>query len=1021
LPGTPSKCNCGIVNSTVPRPNLSLSCSCSPTTVRTGKSNGASTACTVTFTNNVTCTPNAGTAERFRCGAASFMQFDTVAGTPNGSYIFGQTQGNAPTETTGGSVDIATAGTIRWTPRDTAATGGGTTLGVLGHNETGTLSFQYYVDPTVPTNTTINFTTTAYWSNSSSFSPRVSQSPLTTTCSITTDANATWAAVTNVRAREEQGHVVLRWDTAAEVGTVAFELERKDPATGELVRVTDHPLPAVAQLPGGRYSFVDPTAPRGQALTYRLTEVSQQGARETFGPFRVEVAAEDGRGGEDEGGDLRGGGFRAAGKPVSARLVRAVSERLKEPAVIAAAAGRSLSTASATARRAKVSVTSGGLQRVRIADLAGALGLAADEAAAQLRAGRLRLSRGGQDVSWQAAGDGGGLVFYGEAVHNAYTDVSVYWLELGKGQLVAAVAGPPTGSPAAGSFVDTLRLEVDAIPAVAAPVPVDDFWIWKSFVPGFPGFDRATFPAAVPAPAAGGATLAVHLYGFAATQRAELWLNGRDLGELDWAGTGPATVTAAVPAGALLDGGNQIEIVALEGERGFWLDSFDLTYPRLYRAQDDRLAFRTAAGATVALTGFHSGDIAVYDLAQPLAPRRIGGLTVQPQAAGSWGATFVAPDAGPYAAAAGGGLYAAGAHASAPADLRNPGRAAAYLVISPPELRAEAQRLADLRTAQGLTALVVDVGDIMDVFGNGLYDPAAIRSFLSYAAKSWSTPPRYVVLAGKGSYDYRNILGLSSNLVPPLLVATEAGLAPADSQFADFDGGGVPAMAIGRIPALTAAEMHAFVDKLAAYESEPGGAWTSRILLAADDADPAGDFPAASTALAGTLPPGLALSRVTADPAQIQVSRSQLQTALRQGQVLMNYVGHGGLDRLDSEGLLMTSDVAQLGNAPHLPVLTALTCLISQFAYPTVTSLGEELVLRSDGGAIAVYGPTWLSYNTPATALGGYLLPQLAAPGGGRLGDRLLKGLNAYAAAGGDRGMLRLYTLLGDPALVLKR
>jgi hypothetical protein len=85
-----------------------------------------------------------------------------------------------------------------------------------------------------------------------------------------------------------------------------------------------------------------------------------------------------------------------------------------------------------------------------------------------------------------------------------------------------------------------------------------------------------------------------------------------------------------------------------------------------------------------------------------------------------------------------------------------------------------------------------------------------------------------------------------------------------------------------------------------------------------------------------------------------------------------------------------------------------------------VTSLGEELVLRADGGAIAVYGPTWLSHNTPATALGEHLMPQLAAPGAGRLGDRLQRGLEAYAADGGDLRMVRLYTLLGDPGLVVK-
>lgn len=265
------------------------------------------------------------------------------------------------------------------------------------------------------------------------------------------------------------------------------------------------------------------------------------------------------------------------------------------------------------------------------------------------------------------------------------------------------------------------------------------------------------------------------------------------------------------------------------------------------------------------------------------------------------------------------------------------------------------------------------------------------------------------------------LLGLSSNRVPPLLVATEAGLAPADAAFADPDGRGVPAVAIGRIPALTAAELDAYIDKLAAYESDPGGPWASRALLVADHADLGGDFPAASETLAGTLPPGLALTRIDADPARMAASRAQLQAALREGQVLMNYVGHGGLDRLDSEGLLLTSDVAGLGNAPHLPVVTALTCLIAQFAYPTVTSLGEELVLRSNGGAIALYGPTWMSYNTPASALGGHLLPELAAPGGGRLGDRLLRGLEAYTAAGGDRSMLRLYALLGDPALVIKR
>lgn len=1012
LPGTPAKCNCGNINSTVPAPNLSLTCSCSPTTVRSGGfTNGASTACTVTFTNNVTCTPNLSTAERFRCGAASYMQFDMVAGTPNGSHIFGQTQGNAPTETTGGTINLSTAGTVRWTPRDTVATGGGTGLGIIGHNQTGTLSFKYFVDPSVPSGTTINFTTTAYWANDAAFTSRVAQSALTANCSIVTSNAATWARVSSFEAREDEGRVAVEWETAAEVGTVAFEVERQDPASGRFVPVSEKAVPAVQQLPGGRYRLVDSTAPRGETLTYRLVEIDRQGRREAFGPYKVTLQGESRR---EEPRD-----FRAEAKALSPRLARAA----ERPALSSKAASGK------PAARARVEVTRTGMVRLRTAEIAGALGMSPQEAAGQLRAGRLRLTRGGQDVAWQAAGDGDsdGLVFYGEAIDSPYTRVNVYWLERAPGLAMASTAVRPASGPAASSFADTLHLETDTIPATTAPLPVEDFWIWKSFFPGYPGYDRATVTVEVPSPATAPATLTLNLYGFTNSQRASVWVNGQPAGEVT-GGAGPFSAQLTLPAGTLLDGANSIEVVVLEADRGLWLDSFDLTYSHAYRASGDRLDFRAGAGSTVDLTGFRSADVAVWDLAQPTAPRRLTGTAAQLRADGSWGVSFTAPSPGPFLALTGAALDTATLRGSAPADLKNPGRGAEYVVIAPAGLRSEAQRLAGLRSAQGLSTMVADLGDVMDVFGDGLYDPRAIRSFLSWAVRSWPTPPRYVVLAGKGTYDPRNLLGLSTDLVPAWLVTTEDGITAADSGYADFDGRGVPAVAIGRIPAVTAADLRAYVDKVAAYERDPGGAWTGAALLVSDDADMGGNFAATNNVIAGALGGGLAISRLDlpagSGPGQLQASRSQLFSALRDGQALVNYVGHGGLDRLTSEGLLMTSDVSGLGNGPRTPVMTALTCLISQFAYPSVTSLGEELVLQGGGGVSALFGPTWLSHNGDAEELGRYLLPRLALPAGvesGRLGDRVLRGLSDYAAAGGSRETLRVYTLLGDPALVLKR
>src|SRR4051812_16977744 len=631
-PGTGAKCDCAVLNSNIPLPRIAPSCSCTPTPVRPGQSS----ACTVSFTNtvpNCTATTPTTTTERFECGTGSFLRFKVGYSSSQGQVLSTTSSPATPTETTSGSVSVDTTNSqVVWTPRNTTASG--SSLGVIGPNESGSMTYQFYVNPTVASGTTINQTVTMYWSNvgPTTWSDEVAKTAQTVNCSFSVSNAATWARVSSFAAREEDGRVAVEWETAAEVGTVAFEVERLDAASGRFVPVAERPVPAVAQLPGGRYRLVDPGAPRGQKLTYRLVEVDQQGAREVFGPYRVTVERERPSGlAKDQEHD-----FTATGKPLSPRLAKAS----KAPAKAAPAV-----TGTSTTRRARVEVSRSGLVRVHAQDLANALGLSLDETSGLIRAGRLRLSHAGQDVAWQPAADGDGLAFYGEAVQSPYTSVNVYWLERGTGQAVATAAASAGAGPAANSFTDTLHLETDAIPAVSAPLPVEDFWIWKSFFPGFPGFDRATLSVQVPAPAAGAATLAINLYGFADSQRIGLSVNGRALGEVAWSGGGPYTATVALPPGLLQDGANQIEIVALEAPRGLWLDSFDLAYPPLYRAAADRLAFRAAAGGTVSLSGFRSSDVAVWGVAQPLAPPRPGGPAAQPRPHRTRGGSFAAPGA----------------------------------------------------------------------------------------------------------------------------------------------------------------------------------------------------------------------------------------------------------------------------------------------------------------------------------------------------------------------------------------
>jgi hypothetical protein len=276
------------------------------------------------------------------------------------------------------------------------------------------------------------------------------------------------------------------------------------------------------------------------------------------------------------------------------------------------------------------------------------------------------------------------------------------------------------------------------------------------------------------------------------------------------------------------------------------------------------------------------------------------------------------------------------------------------------------------------------------------------------------------VLAGNGTFDYKDNMGLGDNLLPPLMVSSPKGLYPSDNLLADLDQPGEtqdydgPEIAIGRIPVISEEEIRDYVEKLSAYESETPA--TGRVLMSADDPDVGGDFPGDSAALASLLPAGTTVATIDLSQQPIAVARQLLFDELSAGVDHVNYIGHGALRKLASEGLLTTTDVEGLSNA-RTPVVTALTCTANFFASPGVESLGESLVVQPDGGAVAVWAPSWLSANGQARDLASIFFSDWYQGGGRSLGDAVLHSLRAMAAAGMPRGQLEGVVLLGDPAL----
>jgi hypothetical protein len=138
------------------------------------------------------------------------------------------------------------------------------------------------------------------------------------------------------------------------------------------------------------------------------------------------------------------------------------------------------------------------------------------------------------------------------------------------------------------------------------------------------------------------------------------------------------------------------------------------------------------------------------------------------------------------------------------------------------------------------------------------------------------------------------------------------------------------------------------------------------------------------------------------------------------GAVLLNYIGHGTREYLANEKILKIGDVATLSNGSMLPLVTSMTCSVGQFSIPGYECLADALLLKSGGGAIAVYAPTGLSFNSEAVLLNKqFFLAAFGEYGRNILGELILSAVREYAGQGSMPSLIGIYNLIGDPALRL--
>lgn len=366
-----------------------------------------------------------------------------------------------------------------------------------------------------------------------------------------------------------------------------------------------------------------------------------------------------------------------------------------------------------------------------------------------------------------------------------------------------------------------------------------------------------------------------------------------------------------------------------------------------------------------------------------------------------------------------------------------------YIIVTHPAFLQQAQRLAQFhQQREGLRTAVVQTDQLFNEFGGGMADPTAIRDCIkmyAYRAGTDSTKkPRYLLLMGAGSFDYRNRISNNINLVPcyesdnsldPLLTYTS------DDFFGLLTDSISLNLAVGRIPARTVDEAAIMVDKIIRYHAKESlGSWRTQTVYVADDKDNNLHLNDAETltADAAASNPLFNQQKIYLDAYPLVSSSSggrypavndAIVNRIGNGALLFNYSGHGSYERLSEEAVLGVDEVNRFSNPNKLPLFITASCDFAPHDDPQKKSLGAAVLTGSPNGAIALLTTTRLVFAYSNRLINDNYLKTALQPAvnGNRLslGESVRRAKNLTVQGFGDVVNTRKFALLGDPAMYL--
>jgi hypothetical protein len=374
------------------------------------------------------------------------------------------------------------------------------------------------------------------------------------------------------------------------------------------------------------------------------------------------------------------------------------------------------------------------------------------------------------------------------------------------------------------------------------------------------------------------------------------------------------------------------------------------------------------------------------------------------------------------------------------------------IIITHPSFITQAQRLANFHFQQyNYKDVVVTTSQIFNEFSGGKNDPTAIRDFVKMyydKANGDSTKqPKYLVLFGSSSVDYKNRIANNTSFVPgyqsinslnPLATFTSDdffGFLNDNDNLNDYTNPPLLDIAIGRIPARNIDEATVFVNKVINYHHPNSfGSWRNEVLFIADDKDNNLHLNDAEVMANATSQTNkfLNLNKIYLDAFALQSTSSgpryptvnnSIVAQIFNGSLICNYSGHGSYERLSEEGVFTIEEINKLNNPNKLPLFITATCDFAPYDDPTKNALGSNLLFGNNNtGAIGLLTTTRVVFAFSNKIINENYLKIALQKSQGKylsLGEGLKRAKNIVYSVFGDIDNNRKFTLLGDPAMQL--